>query len=99
MTTTEASKKMKETRTQVDLVYVDASHDEESVYRDLCNWFPFIKNHGVICGDDWKWEGVKKAVKTFARENQLNIKTSNNLLGFEPVITTSSQPSDLFNGD
>lgn len=62
-----------------DLVYVDASHDEESVYRDLTAWYPFVKKQGILCGDDWGWgEGlpVQRAVIRFAQEQQLAIETA-----------------------
>lgn len=57
-----------------DLVYVDASHDFESVYSDLQAWFPFVKGHGILCGDDYYWGEnlpVKHAVDLFAEENKL----------------------------
>jgi hypothetical protein len=57
-----------------DLIYLDASHDMESVYQDLTVWYPHIKGHGILCGDDWGWPGVQEAVKKFAEENQLKIK-------------------------
>lgn len=54
-----------------DLVYIDAAHDEESVYNDLVAWFPLVKGHGVLCGDDYRT--VEPAVKRFAAENNLTI--------------------------
>jgi hypothetical protein len=61
-----------------DLVYIDASHDTESVLADLNAWFPFVKGHGIICGDDWHWEDVRAAVEIFALEHQLTIDASEN---------------------
>lgn len=64
-----------------DLVYIDATHDYNSVYCDLVMWFPFVKGHGVLCGDDYFWAHehphggpVKRAVDTFARENNLIVR-------------------------
>lgn len=61
-----------------DLIYLDASHDYNSVLHDLTIWFPFVKGHGLLCGDDYNWgkdyaqEGpVKLAVDFFAEENNL----------------------------
>ncbi|MDE3046200.1 MAG: class I SAM-dependent methyltransferase [Verrucomicrobiota bacterium] len=62
-----------------DLVYIDATHEFTSVFYDLILWFPFVKGHGVLCGDDYFWNHdpakgggpVKRAVDTFARENNL----------------------------
>lgn len=66
-----------------DLVYLDASHDEESVYADLAAYFPLVRGHGVLCGDDWGWGGeaagfpVRRAVERFAKENHLKIEVPN----------------------
>lgn len=57
-----------------DLIYLDATHDFDNVYKDLTAWFPFVKGHGIFCGDDYFWgEGfpVKQAVDLFAQENDL----------------------------
>ncbi len=61
-----------------DLVYLDASHDTPSVYADLKAWFPFVKGHGILCGDDWTWPSVVRAVEKFAREHHLRIEASGN---------------------
>lgn len=47
-----------------DIVYVDASHDYESVKNDLIHWLPKVKEGGIICGDDYidGWNEVIKAV-------------------------------------
>lgn len=47
-----------------DIVYIDASHDYYSVKRDLDVWYPKVKRHGIICGDDYiaGWDGVIRAV-------------------------------------
>ena len=47
-----------------DIVYIDASHDYESVKKDVLHWLPKVKNGGIICGDDYtlSWPGVVRAV-------------------------------------
>lgn len=67
-----------ENRIVPDLVYVDAAHDEASVYADLSAYFPMIRGRGVICGDDWNHSerSVEKAVRRFAEENGLKIWVS-----------------------
>jgi predicted O-methyltransferase YrrM len=47
-----------------DIVYIDASHDYESVKADILAWLPKVKKGGVLCGDDYvpEWPSVKKAV-------------------------------------
>lgn len=61
-----------------DLVYLDAAHDTDSVYADLKAWFPHVKGHGILCGDDWGWPTVRVAVNRFAQENNLRIEANNN---------------------
>lgn len=48
----------------VDLVFIDASHDYQSVLNDIDAWFPKIRSGGIISGDDYneKFEGVINAV-------------------------------------
>lgn len=47
-----------------DVVYIDASHDYESVKKDIIHWLPKVKSGGIICGDDYTagWQGVVDAV-------------------------------------
>jgi hypothetical protein len=59
-----------------DVVYVDGDHEEVAVYADISAYFPLVKGHGFICGDDWNGgDGlpIKKAVERFAQENNLLI--------------------------
>lgn len=56
-----------------DLIYIDGAHETEAVYDDLCHWFPHVKGRGILCGDDWGWKSVQKAVIRFASENHLFI--------------------------
>ena len=78
MSTDEAIKRFHAEQIRPDLIYVDAAHDEESVYKDLCNYYPLVKEHGTMCGDDWGWgeeQGfpVRRAVERFAKEHHLQI--------------------------
>jgi predicted O-methyltransferase YrrM len=61
-----------------DLVFIDASHDEESVYKDLNAWYRHVKPNGIFCGDDWVFTGVRKAVITFAKENDFHVLAKGN---------------------
>ena len=47
-----------------DVVYIDASHDYESVKQDILSWKNKVKKGGILCGDDYigGWPGVVKAV-------------------------------------
>lgn len=64
------------THVPVDLIYIDASHDTPSVLSDLYAWYPQVKGHGILCGDDWGYPGVMNAVQTFAYDHGLKIDLS-----------------------
>ena len=49
-----------------DLVYVDGDHTFEGVSKDLSVWGSKIRGGGFFCGDDYDWEGVRRAVDQFA---------------------------------
>lgn len=46
-----------------DLIFIDADHSYEGVYKDLKAWLPKIKPGGILAGHDYySSEGVQKAV-------------------------------------
>lgn len=61
-----------------DLIYIDASHEEEDVYRDVCSYWKLLRPGGVLCGDDWDayWYGVICGVNRFASQQDLKIQSS-----------------------
>lgn len=61
-----------------DLIYLDGEHTTAAVYEDLTLWYPFVKNRGILCGDDWGWLSVQEAVQTFAINNNLKVEASGN---------------------
>ena len=48
---------------QVDMVFLDAEHENEAVIRDLRLWAPKIRK--LICGHDWAFASVRQAVNEF----------------------------------
>lgn len=58
MTSTEASEMFEDG--SVDMVFIDGSHDLESVREDIRAWLPKAKK--IICGHDWQWHTVQEAV-------------------------------------
>jgi predicted O-methyltransferase YrrM len=47
----------------LDFVFIDASHDYDSVRRDILAWLPKMKVGGTIAGHDYTYsENVKRAV-------------------------------------
>ena len=46
-----------------DYIMVDGAHEYEAVKDDMENWWPKLKNDGVMFGDDFYLESVAQAVK------------------------------------
>ena len=68
MTSKEASVYFSDTHNMLDLVIIDALHDEESVDNDIHLWTPKIRKGGIACGHDYdnrRFPGVKIAVDRF----------------------------------
>ncbi len=59
---------------KADLIYIDASHEEEDVYQDLLDFAPLVRKEGILFGDDWAWSGVRAAVERFAAGEGLAIE-------------------------
>ncbi len=56
---------------QVDLLHIDASHEEVDVLADCRAWWKLLRPGGVMIGDDYNaavWPGVVNAAHGFARE-------------------------------
>jgi predicted O-methyltransferase YrrM len=56
---------------QVDLVHIDASHEEADVLADCRAWWKLLRPGGVMIGDDYDpalWPGVVTAAHVVARE-------------------------------
>ncbi|HEX3356581.1 MAG TPA: class I SAM-dependent methyltransferase [Tepidisphaeraceae bacterium] len=78
---------------QPDLVYVDASHEEDDVYDDLKNYWKVLKNGAFMCGDDWAvaWHGVICAVNRFARENDIRLQVGGNTWVLQKTLSSEQQ--------
>lgn len=74
----------KELSVKADLIFIDAAHDTESVYKDIMAWYPHLKEGGVICGDDWTWASVRLAVEKAAKELDADLVTSDSFWYFAP---------------
>lgn len=65
---------------KVDFVYIDGNHSFDYVCRDIANYFPLIKDGGVLGGHDFyngfqsEHDGVVSAVMQFVYEHNLGLK-------------------------
>lgn len=50
---------------RADMIFIDASHDEASVERDIKNYRPLLDPGGILCGHDYSttFPGVMRAVE------------------------------------
>ena len=70
----------------IDYIYIDASHDYESVKKDLTAWYPKVKLGGMLAGHDSYYDGVQKAVIEFAANMKIHIfsVSSFSTIGYPP---------------
>lgn len=60
------------------LIYIDAAHEYEPVFRDLQAYWPLLDENGYLFGDDYpNAHGVVRAVHEFAELNHLDIVVGN----------------------
>jgi predicted O-methyltransferase YrrM len=59
----------------IDLVFIDAMHQEPYVEQDIRFWEPFVKPGGIICGDDYSdyFPAVQKAAHNCALRLHKNL--------------------------
>ena len=76
-----------------DLVYVDASHEEDDVYRDLSDYWRLLRPGGALAGDDFaaRWYGVICAVNRFARDRHVAFRAE----GQQWVIRKPARPATI----
>ena len=60
---------------KADVMYIDGSHEYQSVKADLETFRPLLKPGGVMWGDDYSeaWPGVKRAVDEFVEQWKLSL--------------------------
>lgn len=54
-----------------DFIYIDGDHSFSAVYQDIKNYYPLLKNGGVIAGHDIDQQPVLEAFFKFISENNI----------------------------
>eukprot|EP00397_Hematodinium_sp_SG-2012_P053301 GEMP01063544.1.p1 GENE.GEMP01063544.1~~GEMP01063544.1.p1 ORF type:complete len:172 (+),score=27.12 GEMP01063544.1:410-925(+) len=52
-----------------DIIFIDSAHEEDETYLELKSYYEVLAPAGVLFGDDYGWEAVRKDVDRFAAEN------------------------------
>lgn len=77
---------IRETGVRPDLVFIDADHTFDAVYRDISIAMTFFPG-AVIVGDDWRAKAgqheLQRAVKRIAAERNMKIKRHGNAWGLK----------------
>lgn len=60
----------------LDFIFIDASHDYESVKKDIISWLPKLKENGVMAGHDYNHTPVLTAVTEVLGVNNVTPKGS-----------------------
>jgi len=67
-----AARLLTEKHVQADMIYIDGSHDYHDCATDLRDYWPLLRDGGILFGDDYAvWPGVTRAVDEFVDRNGL----------------------------
>jgi predicted O-methyltransferase YrrM len=61
-----------------DVIYIDASHEYLNVKLDLELYWNLLTDDGLLFGDDYNIEGVKKAVDEFVKNKNIELLVKEN---------------------
>jgi hypothetical protein len=65
---------LKQLNYTAQFIYIDANHDYADVYNDITHYWDLVEPGGMLCGDDYGWTGVHRAVTQFAAEKGCDVK-------------------------
>ena len=68
---------------KADLIYIDGAHDEESVFQDIVQWSSHLNPGGIMCGDDWQWDSVRRGILRAVAHLHRTIFVEDNFWKFE----------------
>ena len=56
---------------KADSIYIDGNHEYDFVKKDLENYYPKLKDGGILAGDDFQIPNVRRAVLQFCCKNNI----------------------------
>lgn len=66
---------------ELDFVFIDGDHSEDSAYTDMVKYYEKIKKGGIFSGNSYNLESIRKAIKRFQNETKARnpiMKSRNN---------------------
>jgi FkbM family methyltransferase len=75
----------------LDLVYIDGAHDYQNVKNDILAWLPKVKVGGFICGHDYDYHEIKKAINEIYPEEIPSVYSD-----FSWAIQIKRKPKEIF---
>lgn len=68
-----SSEAVEDIKERLDFVYIDGNHMYEYVKRDIEDYYPLLKDDGILAGDDFDLGSVAKAVHEFTCDMGLTL--------------------------
>ena len=75
MTSAEAAKKV---TGKFDMIFIDGDHNYEPFKQDLLDYKELLAEGGLLCGHDYSYDGVKKALKEVFDTKRINVLHNGN---------------------
>lgn len=64
---------------KADLIYIDGSHEESDVYKDIEMYSQLLSPNGILFGDDYSsWPAVKRAADKYVSVHNLKVRVNYN---------------------
>lgn len=58
----------------IDFLFLDGNHEYEHLLQEISLWMPKVNAEGIICGDDYHFRSVKRAVDSFAVDRDSKVE-------------------------
>jgi FkbM family methyltransferase len=75
----------------LDLVYIDGAHDYQNVKNDILAWASKVKINGFICGHDYDYHEIKRAIDEIYPEEKISVYSD-----FSWAIQIKRKPKEIF---